>query len=185
MQDDPNMTEYLSAVAEDDMEGFKQSYMTAASFISDDTDAGILAHFNNEAFHTPPLSVNVISNALLRYAVISNTPLSVNVISNALLRYAVISNAPLSVNAISNALLRYAVISNALLRYAAVSNALLRYADLSSALLRYAYILVYLYIIRKTLPLNSAAQLSSVVNYLDLVTLLAGRWCLMSTRSAW
>ena len=72
LQDDPNMTEYLSAVAEDDMEGFKQSYMTAASFISDDTAAGILAHFNNEAFHTPPLSVNVISNALLRYANISN-----------------------------------------------------------------------------------------------------------------
>ena len=61
------MTEYLSAIAENDMERFKQSDMTAAAFIDGATDAAIVAHFNNEAFHTPALAVNIISNTLLRY----------------------------------------------------------------------------------------------------------------------
>ena len=64
----PNMTEYLSLIGEEDRGVFRNSYVTAASFISGDTladDVTIVSHFNNEAFHTPPLAVNVISNTLL------------------------------------------------------------------------------------------------------------------------
>ena len=67
-EDEPNMTEYLSMIGDEDRGLFRSSYVTAASFVSGETsadDVTVVAQFNNEAFHTPPLAVNVMTNTLL------------------------------------------------------------------------------------------------------------------------
>ena len=61
------MEEYLALQGEEDLGHFRQSLMTSAVFTGSDSDTNVTGWFNNEAYHTPAASVNVLSNTLLQH----------------------------------------------------------------------------------------------------------------------
>lgn len=61
------------------------TYILAAEFVSFDNMSKLVGHFNNQPLHVPPLILNLLSNALLKYATNSEKS-SVTVINHPLPR---------------------------------------------------------------------------------------------------
>ena len=70
-KDDFDMENYLLDVSKHDFTKYVTEYMIAASFSSsrdaDERGASLLAYFNNEAYHTPAISLAYIGNAILHH----------------------------------------------------------------------------------------------------------------------
>ena len=66
--DKHNMDDYLLDVAKRSIQDYNRRYIVAATASSNVTDS-LIAHFNNFAIHSIAISVSLVDNALLRYAV--------------------------------------------------------------------------------------------------------------------
>ena len=70
--DNPDLQAYLIEVGEDKFSKFVNHYMVAAAFYGNRSgmpglSADIVGLFNNEAYHTPAITLNNVNNVLLQY----------------------------------------------------------------------------------------------------------------------
>ena len=67
---DPSLYHYLVDEGEYSLGSYASHYLIAASFEKGYSRTGdelkVVAHFNNEAYHTPAMSLNMAHNAMLR-----------------------------------------------------------------------------------------------------------------------
>lgn len=65
---DGDMAKFLLKKGHDDISSYNLKYLIAADFEQNHDDKmDITAYFNNQAFHTPAISVAILANALLQY----------------------------------------------------------------------------------------------------------------------
>lgn len=64
---DTNMDDYLLWNGEQDMDHYVHDLLTAATFSDGALRTTLTGHFNNEAYHTSAISLNLISNTLVKY----------------------------------------------------------------------------------------------------------------------
>lgn len=85
-----DIKEYLNCLGKISHKKLNNEHITAVEFIYNnftrtvqDKNLKIIAHFNNQAYHVPPLSLNLITNALYKYYTNSNN-YSISVINHPL-----------------------------------------------------------------------------------------------------
>lgn len=72
-EDNLDMDAYLGAEGDDDFDAYSRYYMTAVTFAGDrdpefhNESTLVIAHFNNEAYHTPAAAVSMAGNVLLQF----------------------------------------------------------------------------------------------------------------------
>ena len=62
-----NIDDFLRCVGRISINFIVDNYLLATEFEQNKNQIGILAHFNNQPYHTPSLAVNLVSNSLLNY----------------------------------------------------------------------------------------------------------------------
>ena len=63
----PQMEQFLEAQGKRSLPTYNLHYIVAAEFQAVNSRADVTAYFNNQAFHSPGVTVGVIGNAILRY----------------------------------------------------------------------------------------------------------------------
>ncbi|KAH3872038.1 phospholipid-transporting ATPase ABCA3-like isoform X2 [Dreissena polymorpha] len=87
-KNNPDMTEFLLNQARNGIGGYNIKYLVAAAIEStEDSVLQVKSFFNNQAFHTPGVSLAMVGNALLRY-VMNSSDYSLGVINHPLPRTA-------------------------------------------------------------------------------------------------
>lgn len=83
--DRKNINEFIGCVGTVSLLSYMDNYMVGATFTQEPDDSvSVIAHFNNQPFHTAPLTLNLMTNALLRF--FSNSSSSITVINHPLPR---------------------------------------------------------------------------------------------------
>ena len=81
----PDVESYLVDMAKRDLQSYINSYITAASFQTlDSWRSQVINFFNNEAFHSPAVSLNIFGNTMLHY--FTNASFELNTINHPLPR---------------------------------------------------------------------------------------------------
>ena len=91
-EQNPDIEKYLISLSEKDLQTYIKSYVTGASFEGNGTKkfenstwrTRVVNFFNNEAYHSPALTLNAFSNTLLRFAGV--TSYDINAINHPLPR---------------------------------------------------------------------------------------------------
>jgi ATP-binding cassette subfamily A (ABC1) protein 3 len=72
-----NIDEFLGCLGALDIYSITDKYIVASTFDIVKGNLSIIGHFNNQAFHTVPLALNVINNALFKYFSSANNSITV------------------------------------------------------------------------------------------------------------
>lgn len=67
---DPNLTNYLLQQGQDGIGDYNLKFMVAADFQSShrkQTALNVTAYFNNQAYHTPAITIGVLTNSIMQY----------------------------------------------------------------------------------------------------------------------
>jgi ATP-binding cassette, subfamily A (ABC1), member 3 len=83
--DRKSIDDFISCIGSYSFYEYIDKYIVGSTFFANDSAKSLTGHFNNQPYHVPPLSVNLFSNALLKYYS-NNTDAKINVINNPLPR---------------------------------------------------------------------------------------------------
>ena len=72
-----NIDEFLGCIGSKNVFTLTDNYIVASTFESKNESISITAHFNNQAFHAVPFTINLINNALFKYLTEANNSITV------------------------------------------------------------------------------------------------------------
>ena len=72
-----NIDEFIACLGALDIYSITDNYIVASTFDMIKENFSIIAHFNDQAFHTVPLTLNAVNNALFKYLVSANNTITV------------------------------------------------------------------------------------------------------------